>query len=341
MSFIRKLMVTVILVICVGSLLYLIWNNSRTIYNTESTNGNTPGNIFNQGLFAALNDRIYFSNEDDDGALYSMDFDNKNLKKITTDKVSFINAAGPYIYYSRRNYKKNSNSSGLFSFNNVGIYRINSDGSHMKSLYDGPNEFINLYSNTLYYKHYKDGETAFYSIDIDGKNETKIFNESIMPLSIHGNTLYYAKVENTHNIYAMNLSTKNSSLISSEESYGVVLNNGYIYYLSIDNNYGIYRMNINGQNNTPLVTSRCSTFNMTADDKYLYYQVDDGKNNRICLLDLSTMEDTTLLEGNYKNINIAGVYVYFQKFEDNSWYYISIGDKKPVITPFSPGVIKK
>ena len=54
--------------------------NTKTLYNKEFVLGNSAGNLYNGGLFCKQEDTIYFSNMNDDGALYTYIFYEKYCK---------------------------------------------------------------------------------------------------------------------------------------------------------------------------------------------------------------------------------------------------------------------
>ena len=58
---------------------------NRTQYNDSYVNGNTTGNLYNDGLFCESNGTVFFANPDDNNYLYSMDLSGGNLKKLSED----------------------------------------------------------------------------------------------------------------------------------------------------------------------------------------------------------------------------------------------------------------
>ncbi len=337
----KKIIVPIIVII----ILFVIYNylrfSTRTIYNVENAQGNTAGNLFNGGLFCELNEKIYFSNANDDGALYVMNLEGKNFKKLHYDKVGYINAIGKYIYYVRMNNEKKNNSTSVLDFKNVGIYRTNLKGKNIITLYEDPSGLMNVHGNSVYYQHYNtNGGLSFYSVDIDGSNEKEISTQPIMPISIVDNKLCYVGTEIDHNINILNLKSGTNTTIYYENCYAPIINNEFIYYMSASDNYAIYRINLDGSNPTPVVEDRCSTFNITDDGKYLYYQVDDNVNNRICILNVETGESNTIKDGNFKQIHITSNYMFFNDFQDTATYYIPIGSDTNLST-FTPPNLSK
>ncbi|MDF2473002.1 MAG: hypothetical protein K0R21_784 [Anaerocolumna sp.] len=317
----------ILIPIVIFSLIFILYQyTNRTVYNDADAYGNTPGNLLNGGLFSELDDKIYFSNPKDDGTLYLMDQDLSNFKKINDDKAGYINSVGNYLYYVRMNYEKESSSSSIFSFNNTGIYRIKPNGSSITMLYDDPSGVVNVSGNNLYYQHYNELEgLTFYTVGIDGLKERMISEDGIVPLSIQNNILYYSGTEDDHNINTLNLESDSKSLLYTGNTYAPIVNHNYIYFMSLDDNYEIRRINIDGSNPTPVVNQRVSSYNISADGKYLYYQVDDSDNSGVFLLNLETMESEVILQGNFKGLHVAGDYFFFTDFDDTNTYYITLG----------------
>lgn len=338
---IKRVFILFIAVLIFSLIFILFQSTTKTVYNEGDAFGNTPGNLLNGGLFSVLNDAIYFSNPNDDGSLYKMDLNLSNFKKIYDDKAGYINSVGSYLYYVRMNYAKENNTSSVLNFNNKGIYRMKPNGSSIKMLYNDPSGIVNVYGNTVYYQHYNKSEgLSFYSVGIDGIEDKMVMDNGILPLSIQNNILYYSGVEKDHNIYTRNLSTGSNQLLYTGNTYAPIVVGNYIYFLSLDHNYAIHRINIDGSNVTQVVTSRVSTFNITSDGKYLYYQVDDGNNNGIYLLNVNTLESQVILPGNFKGLHIVGDYFFFTEFDDTNTYYIPIGLSNGIST-FNPPNLSK
>ncbi|MDD7636062.1 MAG: DUF5050 domain-containing protein, partial [Clostridiales bacterium] len=82
------LILVLVLAIAGGITVYMI---NRTRFNDDYVNGNTAGNLYNEGLVCEYGDMIYFANPSDGDKLYCMNTDGTNLTKICDDVVSFIN----------------------------------------------------------------------------------------------------------------------------------------------------------------------------------------------------------------------------------------------------------
>ena len=99
----------VVVLIIALFLLFKQMGNKVTL-SAEGLIGNTAGNLYNGGLFCEYEGRIYFSNPDDDYALYSMKTDLSDLKKLYNDYARYINVDENYVYYTRMNNKDHSDT---------------------------------------------------------------------------------------------------------------------------------------------------------------------------------------------------------------------------------------
>ncbi len=335
----RGFIATIILSALAISIAVMVYFSSRTIWNKENATGNLAGNLSNGGYFCEDGDTIYFSNPNDDGSLYSMDSNCADYKKVHSDKVSYINVTPYYIVYVRDNHARSKAAGSFFNFYNVGVYRIDKKNpDNIKLLYHDPAAVTGLCGNYVYYQHYNTTDLLqFYRVKLDAKETELLSEEPIEPASYVNGTLYYNGVKKEHNIHAMNLSTGQVTTVAEGNYFSILAQGNYIYYLDLAQNYNIGRMGLDGSNPELLVHERCSFLNVTPDDQFLFYQVDGGDHNRLCKLNLSTMEETTLLDGDFCNLNLTSQYLFFMDFHTEQWYRYTLatGSREP----FNPPVL--
>ena len=96
----RYLILAVIILIIAGYAVFYYLSN-KTQWNDTYVNGNTAGNLYNNGLFCERDGMVYFSNPNDSHYLYSMDLQTGETEKLYEDIASFINADDRYVYYVR------------------------------------------------------------------------------------------------------------------------------------------------------------------------------------------------------------------------------------------------
>lgn len=310
--------------------------NTRTVWNDETAVGNLPGNLNNGGLFCEYGDTIYFANPNDDGSLYSMNQEGTEFKKLHEDKAAYINATSEYLIYVRKNHERDKNAGDFFNFNNVGIYRIKrKSGRDIKQLYNDPAGVTGIYGNYVYYQHYNtEDNLEFFKVKLNGSEEEKLNSEPIVPSCFQNGYLYYNGVDSDHDIHALSLSNNSVSDIAYGNYFSVLMQGDSLYYLDLAQNYGIGQMDLDGSNPHLLVTERCSFLNISPDGRYLYYQIDGTDHNRLCQMDLNSMEEKIILEGDYCKLHVTSRYLFFQDFHLENWYQYNPSTE--VLRSFSP-----
>lgn len=306
----------------------LIQKSSETTFNDNpSANGNTAGNLYNEGLFAEADGKVYFSNPMDNGCLYVMNEDETSAEKVSEDTVYSLNVYGDYIYYCKNNLN-DSNSTSVLRGAIIGASRCNLDGSGIIDLDQHYTGSIVLIGNHVIVQDYESDTAAqattctIKSISIDGKEEKVILEQPIEIAGVAGSSIYYSGVEDDHNLYKLNPKTKNSSIVLEGNCWMPVVNKQELYYVDLDNNYALVKTTPgNPEEQTVLVNERISTYNVS--DTYIYFQIDDQDNSKLCRIrkDASTDEYEVIEEGNFENINITPKYVYFNRFENRTATY--------------------
>ena len=332
---------TNIIVILIGIAFILVFViarfSGRVIPNTEGAVGNSACNIYNGGLFCADDERIYFSNLKDGGSLYSMSKDLSDFEYMQEDTAGYINNTSNYIVYSRLNYTRNDSVKHVLQFSYSGIYRVTKKGSHsIGGIYSYDVGSVGLIGNEVYYqKHEKDGNMNLYRAGLDGKNDELLLEEKVVPGTLTSSKIYYAGAEDDHYIYSFDPDSRQKVVIYKGNCYQPALIGGNIYFISLSKNYNIAKIDEFGQNPTILVDEKCDFYNVTPDEQYMVYQVDDGKNNRLEMMNLSTLEKTVIKKGDYNSINIIGDRVFFREFGTDEVYYFTLSSPSQVDT-FNP-----
>ena len=139
-----------------------------------------------------------------------MNPDGSDMKKLSDDTVSYINADDHYVYYVRNNKSEDTN----FSFLNFGtnsLCRINRDGGRVTILDDDPSLYAGLYGNYIYYIHY-DKETAstLYRIKIDGTKKEQVSKFPYKTCSSNGQYMYFNGENDSHSL--LQLDTADNSV---------------------------------------------------------------------------------------------------------------------------------
>ena len=95
----KTILVIVILVLLIGTGMTLSYISNRISPIPSDTIGNSAGNLRGKGLFCEYNGKVYFSNAYDNGALYVMNPDCTEMKRLANTSASYINAGGNYLFY--------------------------------------------------------------------------------------------------------------------------------------------------------------------------------------------------------------------------------------------------
>ncbi len=291
------------------------YSKNHVSFNKESEIGNSNGNIYNGGLFCQQDTTIYFTNDYDDGALYSMNSLCENMNKISVDKAVYINSDDRYIYYVKADSLLENSSKANMRYNNGGVYRMNNNGTFLKNITSNPASNLILFGNYLYYQQYyvPDG-MSLARTKLDATDNRILTHSSAIPYTVQDGTFYYYPL-NKPQIKGILLDSFTTH-VKYKASYQYPIAFGdYIYYINpSDKNY-IYRMKKDGTDPTKLISESCATYNITNTGKYLYYQVGNGKSNRISRLNLETMKKETVAKGSYRNIFVTDYYVFFNNYE--------------------------
>lgn len=333
---IRNTVITVLIIVAfIGLFIYSQLHNQVTLYDDPNTEGNTSGNLLNGGYFCLSDDTIYFSNSNDDNALYSMDTKLEKLKKLSSDKVSYINAAGKYVFYTRRNDQKSSTGEGLLSLSTTGLFRITNDGKNLYKIYDDPTQVVNLHGNFIYYQHYDKKEgLQLYSAKIDGSSDDQLSEEAIAPYAVEDGLIYYTGWDTDHMIHSMNINGSEKNIIYDGNCTSLIKAGRHLYFMDMQQNYALVRINPDGSEPETLVSNRIATYNVDKTESTIYYQVDDGKNNGLYRLDLENNETQLLAAGNYNYLHLISNYLFYKSYNGDTTYVMDLATEQS--QTFSP-----
>lgn len=339
----KKIVLSLMTVAILGFIVYVNLT-SKTVYNDDMTTGNTPGNIMNNGYFCENGDTIYFSNANDYDKLYAMDLNCSNFKRLGKTAVSDINSAGKYIFYASRNSKfkdeeRSSAAGSVLSSGSIGLFRCNLNGSHIQTLYNSSVGNAALAGNYIYYQHYdKEYGLKLYKVKLDETEGICLYNGRINPSGIYNGSMYYAGTEKDHNIYKMSLRDDSYDMFYEGNCSNVIAFENHVYFLDLDNNYALTRVNMDGTEPEVIVNDRILTYNFSFNGKYLYYQIDNENNSRICQMNMETGKEHIILKGNFCDINVTSNYVFFKGFKTDQIYVIAI-EEAPKLNIFDPPIL--
>lgn len=126
------------------------------LYRTD-LKGNNRKKLSNSVLtYSVYKDKIYYSDLNDNDALYSMNLNGENIVKLSSDKANDINPCEEWIYYSDAN-------------DDFKLYKIKNDGSAKTLISENQCWNVNIYNNKIYYRNQSDMGNI-YVMNLDGLN---------------------------------------------------------------------------------------------------------------------------------------------------------------------------
>ena len=312
--------------------------SSQTRYDSSGSVGNTAANLYNLGLFCEYDGRIYFSNNNDDGLLYSMDRELGDFALICDDNVRYINVDSNYIYYSRNNNLKEQSAQTIFIFYSNGIFRISHKGKDLKMLWNQPIGSMMLYDNRLFYQYYSDGSNlSIHCMGIDGEDDVLFIDDQNPAVCIYNNRLYYTGYNSDHYLHSASVLNASAQVEAETGMYCAVVENGALYYIDLDHGYRLCRAKTDGSEVEVICPDRCCTFNVSSGGRYVYYQTDGGTDNAMYLYDRISGTTELICRGDHKWINLAGDYCFFYKYDESAVYAYKDGK----LSYFNPPVLSE
>ena len=146
-------------------------------------------NIINKGLIDTDGDNIFFINCNDKN-LYMID-KNRNIKKLSDNKVNYINVKGSWVYY--------------LSYNEKFISRVSIDGNHEEVLYE-------VESNDIYISH---------PTVVDNYVLIEVYGGHLKRINLETRKVELISFQQKSNV---------TSIIMGISSYDVYFSDGYIYF---------------------------------------------------------------------------------------------------------------
>lgn len=308
LAIIIALVILIVLILCVVF-------TGRIPENDPDTVGNTPGNLNNGGYFCESDGRVYFANAYDNYALYSMNPDETDLKKLSGNSVSSINAAGNYLYYYMTS--NSQSGSGLGYMNQTaGIYRSRKNGKNTAGLGRLNIVTMQLCGSYLYYETYNSQNgTTLDKIKIDKTEQQTVAKEIINPNCFANGRIYYNGTSGDHYLHALDVRTDRSSVVWQGDLWNPIVEGSYVYYMDISEDYRLCRYNLNEKVVEVLTNERLDMFNVY--DNYIYYQVSSADAPALKRMRTDGSSQELVREGIYQNINITSEYVYFNAFNES------------------------
>lgn len=289
--------------------------------NDPTTAGNTVGNLYNGGYFCEIDGNVYFRNNYDNGCMYSMTVDEKDIKPITTMNVYYISGMGDYLYFYMDSQHLSNSTSGLgTTVKYYGVYQSRTDGTKQKCLYRGRTAAQILCGNYVYFQIKDSNGGSLAKIKTDKTNLTTISDEYIDPCGFYDGKIYFTGVEKDHNLYMMDTQNNDAITKLADGSFFYpIYHDGYIYYMDAVDNYHLKRMDVSSLKIETLTKNRIDCYNLN--DQYIFYSVSDALVPALHVMTLDGSSDVPILQGIYFNISLTSKYVYFTPAKDDTRMY--------------------
>ncbi len=288
--------------------------------NDPYTIGNTSGNLQNGGLYCEDDGVIYFSNANDHGYLYSMNRDGSDVKCLLKAPVSYINAAGNFLYF----YQEANKENGAFGsmVRTMGIYRMNKTKSlSPKCLDRTPAKVLALCGSDLFYEHYETKEgITLYRVSIEGGDRHQVSESDINPACVIDGNIFFPNLDNNFYLSCFHPSTENADIVISDmKVYQLAYDSGYIYYMNVSDGYKLYRYGINEDYVTKLTDCRVDTFNVL--NGVIFYQKNGTDDAALMRMSADGSVNEMIAPGNYTHINMTTDYTYFNAYDEDDVVY--------------------
>jgi len=316
---VKRIFISIIIIAATAVIIYLLITKNRIkLYDDNSVTGNTSGNLLNSGLFCENEGKIYFANPYDNNKLYCMDSDLSNIKKLLDDRVSFLNSAGEYIFYTRRNDLIKNDADAILSLSTTGLFRAKTSGRNASQLYDNPTQVACLYGNNVYYQHYDDKKgLELYAAKIDGSEDKKLINEAAAPYVVYNDKIYYIGYDKDHYIHSIGINGSNPEVIYAGNCTSLTRQGQYLYFMDMENNYSLCRTSLDGSSVETIINERLATYNVSDDGTTIYYQADNGDNSGLYKYSNNTGGTELVSLGNFNYLNLTSEYLFFEEYDQS------------------------
>lgn len=312
--------------------LFYALNKKAAIY-PEGTIGNSAGNLNNGGMFCEANGKIFYSNPKDNGYLYSMNLDETNNKKLVPVNTRNILCAGNDIFYTQLKMSSSDktttggNGDAVafgYSLSAHSMNKCSQEGKNVTSLDHDLTVLAQLVDNTLYCLKTDKNSITFERHKTDGTKKETLANYIVNPSCAADGRIYYSDSTDSHQLRCLDTATGSVSTIYNGSVWNPCIYEGYIYFMDVDRDYCLSRLRLSDGSFEVLTYERIDCFNVGKG--YVYYQCNSQTAPALKCMNPDGTNILEIAQGNYTNINIAGMHVYFQEFGmEGSLFHSKLG----------------
>lgn len=334
---VKAILITLCILLTISVIYIVRYVMDQKSLNSEDYIGNTVYNLLNDGKFCEHDGKVYFANSYDNDALYVMNSDETNVKKIISTAVISLNVDDSRVYYSM---SAKSSGQGLgYVRKSAGLYSITHNGSSSICYTTNPVASALLYGNRLYYQNYiKSSGTTIYSVTTHKKDNHQVVDQMISFVNPHWGYIYYGNMSDNHHLYIYDPTTEQSEDYWAHDVYMPAYDDdGWIYFIDPNTDYELHRYNPQSDTEETITNERLDFYNKIGDLIYYQVSVNDPALHRV---NTDGNNDIVIAEGVYKDIQTTSNYVYFRPFDnDNVTYHANhYGTLK--VEQFDPGIKK-
>lgn len=340
----KKIIITLIIILLLGlsifaGIHFLSPDKDETIMNSGYVSGNTAGNLYNGGSFCEINGTIFFSNPSDGGKLYSMDANGGNLKRISLDVATYINADENYVYYVRNN-PGDSLNFNFVAFHRNALVRMDHDGENVVILDTEPCLYASLIGNYIYYLHYtQEDASTLYKVRIDGEEQQQVLDQAVFTCNADGQYFYYHGMDEDGSIHRFDTVSDTTTTIYEGNCFQPIVSDGSdLYYIDGNTDYSIIHTNL--KFDEPAYVTRDSVDCYNVYGSYIYYQRFDKDGSALCMIKNDGTEFQILQEGDFCDIHVTSNYVFFKEYHSGEIYYFTRNNPSE-IELFRPGSVEE
>ena len=287
---------------------------SRIPDNPFGTVGNTSGNLNNKGLVCESGGYIYFANLSDNHCLYRMNPDGSDPVKLIDVPVSYINAAGDYLYFyfDDPGGTKFMGVSGRMS----GIYRLKKGEKDFVCLDKCTSGVLSLVGSTLYYEHYDNTNgMELYHSSLDGRDKGLAVGEIVNPACVVNGDIYFSE-QDSQKLKIYRPGGHETRILLDKAVYNPVAVGTDLYFMDMTDDYCLYRYSLTDGQLTKITNERIDTFNVY--ENVIFYQ--RNHNPALIRVYADGSDPIVIAEGNYENINCTSTYTFYSPFKEDAMY---------------------
>lgn len=317
---IKTVLILTVIALAVAGMAAASYFTRRIPMNPPGTVGNTAGNINNGGLFCEYGGTVYFSNVGD-GGLYAMDPAETDIRKLNNANARNLLAGGKYLYYFQTELTESAQADFSQMLSGHAFCRCGLNGHNTVSLTRDVVVTGQLVDNYLFLLTTSRNGISFYRMKIDQSEQVELADYSINPACAVDGVIYYNGTGSNHYLYALDTASGTSAEFWRGNLLMPIREGDYVYYMDVANNYRLCRYSVSQDAIQVLTDDRADCFNIGGG--YIYYQKNSADSPQLKCMRTDGTDVQVIAEGNYTNINMTSLYVYFQEFGDDATMYHS------------------